>query len=40
MAGCLDHVQLPDLECCELGEKRNAVASIVGGVMVSLDIIT
>ncbi|XP_013408152.1 transmembrane protein 50B [Lingula anatina] len=33
MAGCLDNFQWPSCECCELGEKRNAIASIVSGAM-------
>ncbi|RWS15845.1 transmembrane protein 50A-like protein [Dinothrombium tinctorium] len=31
MAGCLDNIQIERPEWMELGEKRNAVASIVAG---------
>lgn len=33
MSGCLDNVQLPDCEWCDVGEKRNAIASIIAGAM-------
>lgn len=34
MAGCLDNVQLPNVEgCIDVGEKRNKVASIVAGIL-------
>ena len=37
MAGCLDNVQLPNVEgCIDVGEKRNKVASIVAGILVSI----
>ena len=36
MAGCLDNFQLPQWECCDVGEKRNAIASIIGGSMASV----
>ena len=35
MAGCFDNIQLQRPEWMELGEKRNAVASILSGTMVS-----
>lgn len=35
MAGCLDSFQLPRIEWFEMSEKRNAVASIAAGVLVS-----
>ena len=35
MAGCLDNFQWPQWECCELGEKRNLIASVIAGGMVS-----
>ena len=35
MAGCLDNFQWPQWECCDVGEKRNAIASIIAGAMVS-----
>jgi len=31
MAGILDNFQCPSFECCELGEKRNTIASICAG---------
>ncbi len=34
MAGCLDNVQLPNLEVLQIGEKRNKVAAITAGVLV------
>lgn len=34
MAGCLDNVQLPNIEgCVEVGDKRNKVASIAAGIL-------
>ncbi|XP_072035327.1 transmembrane protein 50A-like [Amphiura filiformis] len=33
MSGCLDHVECHRPEWCEIGEKRNAVASIAAGVL-------
>ena len=35
MAGCLDNAQMPNLDNLNLGERRNKVASIVAGVLVS-----
>lgn len=35
MAGCLEGLQLPRIEWFELTEKRNAVASILAGSLVS-----
>ena len=36
MAGCLDNVQLPNVDgCVEVGDKRNKVASIISGILVS-----
>lgn len=32
MSGCLDNVHC---ECIELGEKRNTVAAVIGGFLVS-----
>jgi hypothetical protein len=40
MAGCLENVQLPPCVWFEGDDKRNAVASIVAGVLVSITIIT
>ena len=36
MSGCLDHVECQRPEWCEIGEKRNAVASIAAGILVSI----
>jgi len=33
MSGCLDNFQLPECEWCDVGEKRNAIASIIAGSM-------
>jgi len=34
MAGCLDNVQLPNVEgCVEVGDKRNKLASIISGIL-------
>ncbi|XP_039269994.1 transmembrane protein 50A-like [Styela clava] len=33
MSGILDNFQCPSCECCELGEKRNLVASIAAGAL-------
>jgi len=33
MAGCLDTFQLPSCECCDVGEKRNLIASVIAGSM-------
>ncbi|KAI4894812.1 hypothetical protein NFI96_012379 [Prochilodus magdalenae] len=35
MAGFLDNVRWPECECIDWGERRNTVASIVSGVLVS-----
>ncbi len=35
MAGCLDNFQINTPEWLNLSEKRNAVASIIAGVLVS-----
>lgn len=35
MAGFLDNFRWPECECIDWGERRNAVASIVSGVLVS-----
>lgn len=34
MAGCLDSCHWPDCEWLQIGERRNAIASVVGGAMV------
>ena len=39
MSGCLDHCRLPEWECLQVGEKRNAIASVVAGAMVHHDIV-
>lgn len=36
MAGFLDNFRWPECECIDWGERRNAVASIVAGVLVSV----
>lgn len=36
MAGCLDHCRWPEWECLQVGEKRNAIASVVAGAMFSI----
>jgi len=34
MAGCLDNMQLPNVEgCIEVGDKRNKFASIISGIL-------
>jgi len=34
MAGCLDNMQMPNVEgCVEIGERRNKVASIISGIL-------
>ncbi|CAH1227214.1 transmembrane protein 50B-like isoform X2 [Branchiostoma lanceolatum] len=33
MAGCLDNVQWPKCDCIEIGDKRNAIASISAGML-------
>jgi len=35
MAGILDNFRCPTCECFELGDKRNAVAAIAAGTLVS-----
>lgn len=40
MAGCLENVQLPPCVWFEGDDKRNAVASIVAGVLVSNTTVT
>lgn len=35
MAGFLDNFRWPECECIDWGERRNAVASVVAGVLVS-----
>lgn len=35
MAGFLDNFRWPEWECIDWGEKRNAVASVVAGLLVS-----
>lgn len=35
MAGFLDNFRWPECECIDWGERRNALASIVAGVLVS-----
>lgn len=35
MAGFLDNFRWPEWECIDWGERRNAVASIAAGVLVS-----
>ena len=35
MAGCLDTVRMPNMEWLEVGNRRNLVASIAAGVLVS-----
>ena len=40
MAGCLDNVQLPKMEgWLEIGERRNKVASIAAGALVSFVLL-
>ena len=39
MSGCLDHVECQRPEWCEIGEKRNAVASIAAGILVSCSVV-
>lgn len=36
MAGFLDNFRWPECECIDWGERRNTVASIVAGVLVSV----
>ena len=40
MAGCLENVQLPPCVWFEGDDKRNAVASIVAGILVSNTAVT
>lgn len=35
MAGFLDNFRWPECECIDWGERRNAVASVAAGVLVS-----
>ncbi|CDQ82330.1 unnamed protein product [Oncorhynchus mykiss] len=35
MAGFLDNFRMPECECIDWGERRNTLASIVAGVLVS-----
>lgn len=35
MAGFLDNFRWPEWECIDWGERRNAVASVAAGVLVS-----
>jgi hypothetical protein len=35
MSGCLDNAQLPSLEGLILGDRRNKVAAVVSGILVS-----
>lgn len=37
MAGFLDNFRWPECECIDWGERRNTVASIVAGVLVSVQ---
>jgi hypothetical protein len=37
MAGCLDNIQIRRPDWLDLGEKRNAVAAIAAGAMVSIS---
>lgn len=39
MAGCLENVQLPPCVWFEGDDKRNAIASIVAGILVSITTI-
>lgn len=40
MAGCFENVQLPPCVWFEGDDKRNAVASIIAGVLVSITSVT
>jgi len=40
MAGCFENVQLPPCVWFEGDDKRNAVASIVAGILVSITTVT
>ena len=35
MSGCLDRAQCPNVECPNLADKRNQIASIAAGALVS-----
>lgn len=35
MAGFLDNFRWPECECIDWGERRNTVASVVAGILVS-----
>lgn len=37
MAGFLDNFRWPECECIDWSERRNAVASVVAGVLVSIQ---
>lgn len=37
MAGFLDNFRWPECECIDWSERRNAIASIVAGVLVSFE---
>jgi len=37
MAGFLDNFRWPECECVDWSERRNAIASIVAGVLVSFE---
>lgn len=37
MAGFLDNFRWPECECVDWGERRNAVASVAAGLLVSGD---
>ena len=34
MSGCLDNAHCPQIECPDLADKRNQIASIVAGALV------
>ena len=35
MSGCFEYVRLPNIEWLEVGDRRNVVASIIAGLLVS-----
>lgn len=37
MAGFLDNIRWPECECIDWGERRNTLASVVAGVLVSAE---
>lgn len=37
MAGFLDNFRWPECECIDWSERRNAVASVIAGILVSLQ---